>query len=99
MYPSVIRLIAINDDTVSLSRPGGGRLDPSVIKEEFRAGEIQQGIPEVREEVPAAPKGYIPTPFPLGPNRLAYLSLPGDWNPKELPKLLKMIELAFGEEK
>jgi hypothetical protein len=92
-------LIAINDDTVSLSRPDGGRLDPSVIKEEFRAGEIQQGIPEVREEVPAAPKGYIPTPFPLGPNRLAYLSLPGDWNPKELPKLLKMIELAFGEEK
>lgn len=47
-------------------------------------------------DAPIAPKGYIPTPFPLGPNRLAYLSLPGDWSPKELPKLLRMIELAFG---
>ncbi len=26
-------------------------------------------------DAPIGPKGYIPTPFPLGPNRLAYLSL------------------------
>jgi len=54
---------------------------------------------DASREAPIAPKGYIPTPFPLGRNRLAYLSLPGDWTPSELPRLLKMIELAFGEEK
>jgi hypothetical protein len=64
---------------------------------QFREREARTLADVASQEGPIAPKGYIPTPFPLGPNRLAYLSLPGDWSSKELPKLLKMIELAFGE--
>ncbi len=36
------------------------------------------------------------TPIPLGPNRLAYLELPENWDDKELPKLLKIVALIFG---
>ncbi len=37
-------------------------------------------------------------PIPLGPNRLAYIELPNDWKSRELPKLLKLLEIALGEE-
>jgi hypothetical protein len=37
-------------------------------------------------------------PIPLGLKRVARLTLPEGWTSKELPKLLKMIELALGEE-
>ena len=37
-------------------------------------------------------------PIPLGAERRAYLELPSDWRPKDLKKLLKMIELALGDE-
>ncbi len=37
-------------------------------------------------------------PIALGAERRAYLELPDDWEPKDLKKLLKMIELALGEE-
>jgi len=37
-------------------------------------------------------------PIPLGAERRAYLELPSDWQPKDLKKLLKMIELALGED-
>lgn len=35
------------------------------------------------------------TPIPFGADRLGYLELPNDWDQKELPRLLKMIELIF----
>jgi hypothetical protein len=89
-------LLSIDDDTVSLRRLADGSRDNSEASRAERESNVS--IEMEREDIPTAPKGYIPTPFPLGPNRLAYLSLPGDWNTKELPKLLKMIELAFGEE-
>lgn len=38
-------------------------------------------------------------PLPLGPNRLAFLQLPENWEAKDLPKLLKIIELALGEDR
>jgi hypothetical protein len=38
-------------------------------------------------------------PLPLGVGRLAYLKLPENWEPRELTKLVKMIELALGEDK
>jgi len=37
-------------------------------------------------------------PIPLGLNRRAHLQLPEQWTSKELPKLLKMIELILGDE-
>lgn len=38
------------------------------------------------------------TPLPLGLGRIAYLELPHDWKRKELPKLIKILELTLGEE-
>jgi hypothetical protein len=36
-------------------------------------------------------------PIPLGVGRLVHVHLPEDWSPKDLPKLLKMLELSLGE--
>jgi len=94
-------LIMFDEDMVILRRPTD-RIAGPAIKEEVNAvsggSSRSQNADSRADDLPVAPKGYIPTPFPLGPNRLAYLSLPGDWDPRELPKLLKMIELAFGSE-
>lgn len=91
-------LVTFDDDSVFPTRTSersptesSSRLEPTDMRQ--AGDEITVG------EAPIAPRGYIPTPFPLGPNRLAYLSLPGDWNRSELSKLLKMIELALGEDK
>jgi hypothetical protein len=60
---------------------------------------------------PASTKGAIPQekrppvavsdtqsiPIPLGVGRLVHVELPKDWSPKDLPKLLKMLELSLGE--
>jgi hypothetical protein len=37
-------------------------------------------------------------PIPLGLAKLAYLKLPEGWTNKDLPKLLKLIELSLGED-
>lgn len=49
---------------------------------------------------PPPPPGREETgiPIPLGLKRVARLTLPEGWTSKELPKLLKLIELALGEE-
>jgi hypothetical protein len=47
------------------------------------------------QELPGETKSV---PIALGPERRAYIQLPDDWQPKDLKKLLKMIELALGEE-
>lgn len=51
---------------------------------------------------PNAPMGQtqIPRgiPLPLGPTRLAYIQLPDNWESKELPKLLKLLQIALGED-
>ena len=36
-------------------------------------------------------------PIPLGIGRLVNIELPEDWNAKDLPKLLKMLELSLGD--
>ena len=47
---------------------------------------------------PPSPPEEIGIPIPLGVGRLAYLRLPERWTSKELPKLLKLIELALGDD-
>ena len=51
-----------------------------------------------KNEEPGIPPKVIRTPIPLGPGRLAHVELPADWKPKELKKLLKMLELALGDD-
>jgi len=37
-------------------------------------------------------------PLPLGPSRLAYIQLPDKWESKELPKLIKILQIALGDD-
>jgi len=37
-------------------------------------------------------------PLPLGPNRLAFIELPADWDKKELRKLIKLLEISLGDD-
>jgi len=47
---------------------------------------------------PPPPTEETGVPIPLGVGRLAYLKLPERWTSRELPKLLKLIELALGDD-
>lgn len=51
-------------------------------------------IIEKQELVPVSTR----TPIVLGPGRWAYIELPPDWRPKELRKLIKILELALSED-
>jgi hypothetical protein len=62
-----------------------------------------------KAELPKPPKPNDPpkppssdsrvVPIPLGPSRLVNVELPEDWTPsRDLPKLLKMLELSLSEE-
>ncbi len=82
------KLIQIADDVVSL-----------VIAQ--NSGNARGG-----GDVPIVPPPPPPPPPPpaqglpilLGPNRLAYIQLPNDWDKKDLPKLVKMLQLALGDD-
>ncbi|MEO8096497.1 MAG: hypothetical protein ABI811_02265 [Acidobacteriota bacterium] len=94
------RLVSINDDVVSPGRVGGGTLtkNPSA----GRVDNPEQNSPPRNterpyERGPDSSEGAR-TPLPLGPNRLGYIELPKDWNNRELPKLIKMLSLIFGED-
>jgi hypothetical protein len=53
------------------------------------------------EQAPPPPPPPSPTegmPIPLGVNRKATLKLPEDWTSRDLPRLIKMIQLALGED-
>jgi hypothetical protein len=73
----------------------------------FYVGEIKAVADDLADHEPKAPRpdecrevgGKTKSvPIALGPERRAYIELPDDWQPKDLKKLLKMIELALGEE-
>jgi hypothetical protein len=47
---------------------------------------------------PAQNSEELGIPIPLGLAKLAYLKLPEGWTNKDLPKLLKLIELSLGDD-
>lgn len=78
------RLIQINEDIVR----GDGPPAP-----------VQPPINEQPRKAALTPSfGGSQIPLPLGPARLAYIQLPEDWSARELPKLIKILELALGED-
>jgi len=57
--------------------------------------------PNLRDLFPPTPPPAQEDGLPilLGPNRIVYLQLPEDWDgKKDLPKLLKLLEISLGEE-
>ena len=57
-----------------------------------------EAMPSPPPHQPLRPPTAEGMPIPLGVNRLATLTLPDDWSSRELPKLIKMIQLALGED-
>jgi hypothetical protein len=92
-YLEAATLIRVDGDI--LRYVGQGQIEP-------KPSPLNEG--EEAEEMPllaSQSKGIQQTggiPIALGIDRLAYLQLPDRWSNKELPKLLKMIELALGDE-
>jgi hypothetical protein len=68
--------------------------EPSVQREQSVFSE------ESGEKPPPPPPPGVPDgiPIPLGVNKRAFLVLPEDWTSRDLPKLIKMIQLALGED-
>lgn len=58
----------------------------------------RHGLGDQRPPPPPAPPPTHGLPILLGPNRLAYIQLPSDWDKKDLPKLLKLLALSLGDE-
>jgi len=89
------KLIQIDDDVIRIvgENPPPKEPNPSFVppNEPMRAGPSAS---------PNAPMGQVPygIPLPLGPARLAYIQLPDDWQPRELGKLIKILQIALGED-
>jgi hypothetical protein len=94
------RLIQITEDTVTPGRVASAAQSDSLPARERPSSEMGQS-PQMSEQSGGGQengrgnKGSR-TPIPLGPNRLAYLELPENWDDRELPKLLKILALIFG---
>jgi len=98
------KLIVINGDMIALGlRGAAGRANSETQvqgledREEDEEREQEEEEEEEEKEEPRKGNRRSRTPLPLGANRLGYLELPADWNAKELPKLVKMINLIFGD--
>ncbi len=87
------KLIQINDDTI---KAGSG--DSSGTPEEPKPPSNE---PERRSPARFYGGGgeeMSRIPLPLGPTRLAYVELPKDWTAKELPKLIKLLQIALEDD-
>lgn len=82
------KLIEMDSDTVRLANTRG-----------FGGKVLGYDLPPPRDDSPPPASPQVQgLPILLGPNRLAYLQLPKDWEKKDLPKLLKMLQLALGDD-
>ena len=87
------QLITVRDDTVSLVV--GGEIGEKPFFAPASSGQIPpQEPPKLPPHQPYGDR----LPLPLGPNRLAYLELPPDWDKRELRKLIKLLEISLGDD-
>jgi hypothetical protein len=89
------KLIQVTDDGITPGRPANGA---AARRTESEKPMGDRSVPHTTNESGFANDTRTRTPIPLGPNRLAYIEFPKDWDNKELPKLLKMLALIFGSE-
>ncbi len=88
------KLIQVTDDTI---RPVTNSDSSERIAEEVRLVEKMRPAFEGQRAVKTE-QASERIPLPLGPTRLAYIQLPNDWHPKELTKLIKILQIALGED-
>lgn len=99
-------LIQVNDDTVSIrasrSSPSASPSAPlSVSASPTQSASASPSPSESDSEnrQRALATGTSRVPIALGPERLAYIDLPADWNnKKDLGKLLKLLQLSLGDD-
>jgi hypothetical protein len=90
-------LIESNDDTVRANgpislAPAGFPSDPNTL------GSPRRSESELNRHTAPESESKLPRiPLPLGPTRLAWIQLPDDWQPKELSKLIKILQIALGD--
>lgn len=86
------QLISIDADMVSLisgiQKKVQDRMEPS-----DSVNHVQEAVKPI-----AVTSSGHKIPLPLGPNRLAYLELPPDWEKRELRKLIKLLEISLGDD-
>ncbi|MDT4968662.1 MAG: hypothetical protein QOJ64_3399 [Acidobacteriota bacterium] len=87
------QLVKVTDEGVSL-RSGAEVRTGKKREEGAEGGRLDPSLPSP----PPPLSEHRGIPIALGVRRLAYLELPEDWQPKELPKLLKLIQLSLEEE-
>jgi len=94
-YLEATRLVDIDGDSIRYS--GQGEIKGLIVPplENEKEGDHKENRQEPPPPPPPPARGI---PIPLGVRRVAHLQLPEDWTGKELPKLLKMIELALSDE-
>lgn len=84
------QLVKVTDDGIGLR--SGGEVPTG------KKGEDRKVIGKHDPSTPPTDFEHRGVPIALGVRRLAYLELPDDWHPKELQKLLKLIQLSLEEE-
>ncbi len=80
------------DDTVAVVIENKRKVEDTVEFTDSASASVQKTNP------PRDNSGGHKIPLPLGPNRLAHLELPPDWEQKELRKLIKLLEIALGDD-
>lgn len=89
------KLISISEDGVSLKLSNRITLQ----SEEEQGHEEERKRQKERERrgegFTDTEKDRIRMPIPLGPNRIAFVELPNDWNSKDRVKLIKLLELSL----
>jgi hypothetical protein len=92
------RLIEIRaDDTVAVVAVGAETQKRVEDRIEL-SDSASKSIENPKQPVSGTPGRLAPLPLPLGPNRLAFIELPADWNKKELRKLIKLLEISLGDD-
>ena len=95
------KLIKVADDTVRavgpFTRMGAGLSPISEIAEQSSRTSAK-GNREIGKESETQAQSLPRIPLPLGPRRLAYIQLPEDWNSRELGKLIKLLQIALGDD-
>jgi hypothetical protein len=89
------QLIRVSDDTITLvfkGDNGRGAIEPETVSNVITAEKTEPIF-----HATALSRGTR-TPIPLGPSRLAYIELPHDWSSRELPKLIKLLQISLGED-
>jgi hypothetical protein len=87
------KLVNVSDDGISLKLTN--RVAPRAPDDKKGREERDESDEENEQD---AGKGMLKMPIPLGPGRTAFVVLPADWSSKDRGKLIKVLELALGND-